>query len=85
MSSLATSAVRPSTRGHVEFNLPAFSALCSDGLESTRDLVHKDAQFYIISVLVLFITFALGATYVPAGTNRAAVLTLALSVSPLLT
>ncbi len=30
----------------MEFNLPAFSAPCSDSLESTRDLVHKDAQFY---------------------------------------
>ncbi|WP_435066184.1 sodium:calcium antiporter [Halobaculum sp. EA56] len=74
--------------GSAVFNLlviPALSTLFSDGLESTRDLVHKDAQFYIISVLVLFITFALGATYVPAGTNRAAVLTPALAIFPLLT
>jgi cation:H+ antiporter len=73
--------------GSAIFNLlviPALSTLFSDGLESTRDLVHKDAQFYIISVLVLFITFALGATYVPAGTNQAAVLTPALVVFPLL-
>ncbi|WP_115864236.1 sodium:calcium antiporter [Halorussus litoreus] len=74
--------------GSAVFNLlviPALSTLFSDGLESTRDLVHKDAQFYIISVLVLFITFAFGATYVPAGTNQEAVLTPALAVFPLLT
>ncbi|WP_049934694.1 sodium:calcium antiporter [Halalkalicoccus jeotgali] len=74
--------------GSAVFNLlviPAFSALSSERLESTRDLVHKDAQFYIISVLVLFATFALGATYVPGGTNQAAVLTPALVVFPLLT
>lgn len=73
--------------GSAVFNLliiPALSALFSDGLETTRDLIHKDAQFYIISVLVLFITFAIGATYVPAGTNQAAVLTPALVIFPLL-
>jgi cation:H+ antiporter len=74
--------------GSAIFNLlviPAFSALASETLEVTRDIVHKDAQFYIISVLVLFITFALGATYVPGGTNSAAILTPALAVMPLAT
>lgn len=74
--------------GSAIFNLlviPALSALSSDQLEATRDIVHKDAQFYIISVLVLFIMFALGATYVPGGTNRAAILTPTLAILPLLT
>ncbi|WP_276301765.1 sodium:calcium antiporter [Halorussus lipolyticus] len=74
--------------GSAIFNLlviPAFSALFSEELESTRDIVHKDAQFYIISVLVLFIVFALGATYVPGGTNTAAVLTPALALVPIAT
>jgi cation:H+ antiporter len=74
--------------GSAIFNLlmiPALSALVSEELEATRDIVHKDAQFYIISVLVLFITFALGATYVPGGTNEAAILTPTLAVLPLLT
>jgi cation:H+ antiporter len=65
--------------------IPALSALASEQLEATRDIVHKDAQFYIISILVLFITLALGATYVPGGTNEAAILTPALMVFPLLT
>jgi len=74
--------------GSAVFNLlviPAVSALASDRLEATRDVVHKDAQFYVISILVLFLTFALGATYVRGGTNRAAVLTPALAVLPLAT
>jgi cation:H+ antiporter len=74
--------------GSAIFNLlviPAASALASENLETTRDIVHKDAQFYIISVLVLFLTFALGATYVPGGTNEAAILTPALAVLPLVT
>jgi cation:H+ antiporter len=74
--------------GSAIFNLlviPAVSALSAESLEATRDIVHKDAQFYIISVLVLFITFALGATYVPGGTTEAAVLTPLLAVLPLLT
>nr|WP_305882613.1 sodium:calcium antiporter [Haloplanus ruber] len=74
--------------GSAIFNLlviPAVAALASEELETTRDIVHKDAQFYIISVLVLFLTFALGATYVPDGTVEAAVLTPTLAVLPLLT
>ncbi|SEW30401.1 sodium:calcium antiporter [Halobacterium jilantaiense] len=74
--------------GSAIFNLlviPALSALTSEDLEATRDIVHKDAQFYIISVLVLFIVFALGATYVPGGTNSAAILTRPLVVLPLAT
>jgi cation:H+ antiporter len=74
--------------GSAIFNLlviPAVSALVSEQLEATRDVVHRDAQFYIISVLVLFITFALGATYVPGGTTEAAILTPTLAVLPLAT
>jgi len=74
--------------GSAIFNLlviPAFSSLASEELEATRSLVHKDAQFYIISVLVLFIVFALGATYVPGGTNSAAILTPSLTILPLAT
>ena len=74
--------------GSAIFNLlviPALSALFSEELEATRSLVHKDAQFYVISVLVLFTMFALGATYVPGGTNSEAILTPALTIFPLVT
>ncbi|MGM0399452.1 MAG: sodium:calcium antiporter [Halobacteriota archaeon] len=72
--------------GSAIFNLlviPALSAFSSEELETTRSLIHKDAQFYIISVLILFIVFALGATYVPGGTNSAAILTPSLAILPL--
>jgi cation:H+ antiporter len=74
--------------GSAIFNLlviPAASAFVTEDLEATRDIVHKDAQFYIISVLVLFLVFALGATYVPGGTNQAAILTPTLALIPLVT
>ncbi len=74
--------------GSAIFNLliiPALSAFYTEALETTRDIVHKDGQFYVISVLVLFVVFALGATYVPGGTNSAAILTPALVVLPLAT
>jgi cation:H+ antiporter len=74
--------------GSAIFNLlviPALSALASDKLDTTRDIIHKDAQFYIISILVLFITFALGATYVPGGTTRVSILTPSLAAIPLAT
>ena len=64
--------------GSAIFNLlviPGLSAIFSETLDSNRSLVHRDTQFYIISVLLLFVVFALGATYVPGGTNRAAILT----------
>ncbi|MEF8800002.1 MAG: sodium:calcium antiporter [Halolamina sp.] len=74
--------------GSAIFNLlviPAMSALSSERLESTRDIVLKDAQFYVISILVLFIVFALGATYVPGGTNAAAIVTPTLALFPIVT
>ena len=74
--------------GSAIFNIlviPAISSLSSERLEATRDIVHKDAQFYVISILVLFIVFAMGATYVPGGTNSAAIITPALAVLPLAT
>ena len=72
--------------GSAIFNIlviPALSAFASERLGSTRNLVHRDTQFYVISVLIIFVVFALGATYIPGGTNTAAILTPALMVLPL--
>lgn len=72
--------------GSAIFNLlviPALSALSSEDLETNRRLVYKDAQFYVISVLVLFVVFALGATYVPGGSNKQAILTPTLALIPI--
>lgn len=74
--------------GSAIFNLlviPAISALASEELGATRGVVHKDAQFYVISVLVLLFVFAVGATYVPGGTGRAAILTPPLAIGLLAT
>ena len=74
--------------GSAIFNLlviPGLSALFSEDLDASRSLVHRDAQFYVISVLLIFVVFALGATYVPGGTNTEAILTPGLALLPLAT
>lgn len=72
--------------GSAIFNIlviPAVAALSSERLSASRDVVHKDAQFYIISILVLFMTFALGATYLPVTEPGTATLTRPLVLIPL--
>jgi len=55
--------------GSAIFNIlaiPAFSALVSDEpLETNRTLVYKEAQFYMIAVSVLVVTFAFAVIYAP--------------------
>lgn len=55
--------------GSAIFNIlviPGLARLSSDNqLESNRDLVYKEAQFYMLSVAVLLITFAFAAIYNP--------------------
>ncbi|HHH28111.1 MAG TPA: sodium:calcium antiporter [Polyangiaceae bacterium] len=55
--------------GSAIFNIlviPGLSRLASDNqLQSNRDLVYKEAQFYMLSVAVLLITFAFAAIYNP--------------------
>jgi cation:H+ antiporter len=46
--------------------IPALSAIAVDQeLETNRTLVYKEAQFYMIAVSVLVVTFALAVIYVP--------------------
>lgn len=75
--------------GSAIFNIlviPSLSGLSRDGaLPSTRDIVYKDAQFYIISILVLFVVFALGATYTQTGSPTNATITSTMALLPLLT
>ena len=55
--------------GSAVFNIlviPALSALLSDGtLDTGRDVVYKEAQFYMLSVAALFLVFALAVIYYP--------------------
>jgi len=47
--------------------IPAVAGIATDAdIESNRTLVYKEAQFYMLAVSVLVITFALGVIYYPA-------------------
>ena len=55
--------------GSAIFNIlviPALSGIATDGeLESNRTLVYKEAQFYMIAVSAVVVTFALAVIYLP--------------------
>ncbi|MDX1637796.1 MAG: sodium:calcium antiporter [Balneolaceae bacterium] len=59
--------------GSAIFNIlviPAAAGLVAkDPLQSNRDLVYKEAQFYIISVAVLIITFSFAAIFNPVSSD----------------
>jgi cation:H+ antiporter len=61
--------------GSAVFNvlvIPAASALAAGErtLEANRDIVYKEAQFYMLSVAVLLLTFSFAVIYVPADNGR---------------
>ncbi|AXG07197.1 sodium:calcium antiporter [Haloplanus rubicundus] len=60
--------------GSAVFNIlviPAASALSRGReLEASRTLVYKEAQFYMLAVSVLLLTFAFAVIYDPAGNGR---------------
>ncbi|MFB6132816.1 MAG: sodium:calcium antiporter [Halanaeroarchaeum sp.] len=76
--------------GSAIFNIlviPAVSGLVTDAeLESSRTVVYKEAQFYMIAVSVLVLTFALAVIYVPVpdGPELAGRITRPLAAIPLL-
>lgn len=48
--------------------IPALSGLATrEQLEATRTIVYKEAQFYMLAVSVLVVTFALAVIYAPVG------------------
>ena len=57
--------------GSAVFNvlvIPGLSGIVTDGpLESDRTIVYKEAQFYMIAVSALVVTFALAVIYVPVA------------------
>ncbi|MGQ7248805.1 sodium:calcium antiporter [Halomonas sp. V046] len=63
--------------GSALFNIlviPALSGLASKSpLEANRDLVYKEAQFYMIAVAVLTLTFAFAAIYYPVESDGGAI------------
>ena len=67
--------------------IPALSGIASDGdLETNRTIVYKEAQFYMIAVSALVVTFSLAVIYapVPDGPALAGYLTRPLAAIPLL-
>jgi cation:H+ antiporter len=76
--------------GSAIFNIlviPALSGLVSDGeLETSREIVYKEAQFYMIAVATLIITLSLAVIYVPVpnGSELTGQLTRPLAMIPLL-
>ena len=76
--------------GSAIFNIlviPALSGIASDGhLETNRTIVYKEAQFYMIAVSALVVTFALAVIYVPVpdGPALAGQLTRPLAMLPIL-
>ncbi|WP_256301306.1 sodium:calcium antiporter [Haloarchaeobius salinus] len=61
--------------GSAVFNIliiPAAAGLSGDiGLTADRDLVYKEAQFYMLSVATLFLAFAFAVIYYPTETGTA--------------
>ena len=76
--------------GSAIFNIlviPGLAGLAADeSLEASRDIVYKEAQFYMIAVSALVITFALAVIYVPVpdGAALTGEITRPLAVIPLL-
>ncbi|WP_132057946.1 sodium:calcium antiporter [Halorussus amylolyticus] len=62
--------------GSAIFNIlviPAAAALAGQGrLQSNRSLVYKEAQFYMLSVAVLLLTFSFAVIYYPVADGRLA-------------
>jgi cation:H+ antiporter len=73
--------------GSAIFNIlviPALSVIVPRSqIDATRTLVHKETLFYLLSVLVLFLTFALGLIYAPTEGSLQGELTPALVLFPL--
>ena len=67
--------------------IPALAGLCADGnLVSTRDLIYKETQFYLVAIMALLLVFSFAVIYNPVGGTLGAqkgVLTRGLSLLPL--
>ncbi|MFC7227562.1 sodium:calcium antiporter [Salinirubellus salinus] len=74
--------------GSAIFNIlviPAVSGLAADGaVGADRTIVYKEAQFYMIAVSALVLTFALAVIYYPSGERLGGAVTRPLALIPLL-
>ncbi len=61
--------------GSAVFNLlviPGVSVLVGGRMDTNRDLVYKEALFYMLAVAVLLLTFSLAVIYYPGSENALA-------------
>ena len=64
--------------------IPAVAGIATGGdVDSNRTLVYKEAQFYMLSVSVLLITFALAVIYYPGTASLSGTVTRPLAAIPL--
>ncbi|SFR63441.1 sodium:calcium antiporter [Halogeometricum limi] len=64
--------------------IPALSGILTDeDVEASRTLVYKEAQFYMIAVSVVVITFAMAVIYYPTGPGLSGTVTRPLAALPL--
>ena len=75
--------------GSAVFNvlmIPALSGIALDSdLDANREIVYKEAQFYMLAVATLVVTFSLAVIYVPvAGASLVGQITRPLAAIPLL-
>ncbi|MCQ0986238.1 sodium:calcium antiporter [Jiella marina] len=65
--------------GSAIFNILVIPALCGlfspKPLEANRELVYKEAQFYMVSVAVLLVTFSFAVIYFPKSSESAGIIT----------
>lgn len=65
--------------------IPALAVLVPGrDMNSTRTLVHKETLFYLLSIVVLFLTFAMALIYNPIAGSLSGQLTRPLAAAPLL-
>ncbi|ELY61644.1 sodium:calcium antiporter [Natronolimnohabitans innermongolicus] len=73
--------------GSAVFNVLVIPALATlfhrDTMESNRAIVYREAQFYIIAVATLLLTFSLAVIYFPTGTGLFGEVTRPLALFPL--
>lgn len=74
--------------GSAIFNIlviPALSVIVAGKLDSNKILIYRDAQFYVISVIVLLFSFSLAAIYYPvAGEDIKGTITRPVALIPVL-
>lgn len=74
--------------GSAVFNvlmIPALSGIATDSdLDANREIVYKEAQFYMLAVATLVVTFSLAVIYIPTGTGLVGQVTRPLALIPLL-